>query len=182
MKLKDSNRKLYNKMKTIKKIPRRNKLAIPTIVRIEASAGGLDTIEALFANLNARRTLLQRKGDHILMSEYVPPGIMINSDMEIIQVHGRTAPFLELAPGQSSLNLMKMLRPELIQVLRAAIQTAQKKTLSIKKEGLRIRDNDHWKYFTLMFSRHEVFSGSFVGLTKMGIPSTSNLRIKVGFA
>ncbi len=79
---------------------------------------------------------LQKDADKILLSKFSPPSVIINADLEILQFRGRTVPFLEPASGQSSLNLLKMARPELSVSLRATIQSAKKENESIERRGL----------------------------------------------
>ncbi len=70
---------------------------------------------------------LFREADRILMARYIPAGVLINSDLEILQFRGRTTHFLEPAPGTASFNILKMAREWLLGDLRAAIQTAARK-------------------------------------------------------
>lgn len=79
---------------------------------------------------------LQRDVDKIILSRFSPPGVVINSDFEILQFRGRTAPFLEPASGQPSLNLLKMARPELLASLRSTIQSVKSEKKSIERLGL----------------------------------------------
>ena len=57
---------------------------------------------------------LQREADRLLLARYVPPAVLINEHLEILQTRGRTASFLELPSGKASLNLLKMARPGLV--------------------------------------------------------------------
>ena len=83
---------------------------------------------------------LQKELDRIALKDYSPPSIVINDLMDILQVRGRTTPYLELASGQASLNLLKMARPELITDLRKLIKAARTKERPVKKEGLSVLD------------------------------------------
>ncbi|MEZ0391626.1 MAG: chemotaxis protein CheB [Pseudobdellovibrionaceae bacterium] len=77
-----------------------------------------------------------RDADKIILSKFSPPSVIVNSDLEILQFRGRTVPFLEPAAGQPSLNLLKMVRPELLASLRTAIQSVKKENKSIERQGL----------------------------------------------
>lgn len=87
---------------------------------------------------------IQKEADRILLSRYVPAGVVVNGDLEILQFRGRTGPFLEHAPGQPSLNLPKMAREGLLVDLRAAIQKARKDDAPVKKERVQIRHDGHF--------------------------------------
>ncbi len=79
---------------------------------------------------------LQRDADKIILSRFSPPGVVINSDFEILQFRGRTAPFLEPASGKPSMNLLKMARPELLASLRSTIQSVKVEKRSMERQGL----------------------------------------------
>ncbi len=44
---------------------------------------------------------LQREADRLLLARYVPPAVLINHQLEILQTRGHTASFLELPSGKS---------------------------------------------------------------------------------
>lgn len=79
---------------------------------------------------------IQSEIDRIAISEYVPPSVVINEAMIVQQVRGHTAPYLELSQGSANLNLLKMLNPDLVPEVRAAIAQAGASNKSVKKENL----------------------------------------------
>lgn len=78
------------------------------------------------------------EADRVVLDQYAPAGVIINSDLEIIQFRGRTGAYLEPAVGRPSLNLFKMARDGLSLGLLSAINQAKKENISVKKEGLQI--------------------------------------------
>ena len=48
-----------------------------------------------------------READRLVLAEHGPPGAIIDDEMNIVQVRGRTAPYLELSPGEPTQNLLK---------------------------------------------------------------------------
>jgi two-component system, chemotaxis family, CheB/CheR fusion protein len=70
---------------------------------------------------------VQREADRITVQEYAPPGVVINDALDILQVRGRPAPYLELTSGQASLNVFKLARPEIIADLRYLIGVSRRK-------------------------------------------------------
>src|SRR5437763_920001 len=74
----------------------------------------------------------QKEADRILLTRFSPAGVVINSEMEILQFRGSTGAYLEPPVGKATLNLLKMAREGLMLPLRAAIQKA-------KKDGLTVR-------------------------------------------
>ncbi|MCX5934734.1 MAG: PAS domain-containing protein, partial [Pseudanabaena sp. LacPavin_0818_WC45_MAG_42_6] len=81
-------------------------------------------------------TNLELLADQVILSRYAPAGVIINSDLEILQFRGQTSPYLEPSPGKASLNLLKMARLELRLDLRSAIYNARDQDLPITKDGI----------------------------------------------
>jgi two-component system, chemotaxis family, CheB/CheR fusion protein len=81
---------------------------------------------------------VRSEADRLTLAEYGPPGVVIDDDMNIIQVRGRTAPYLELSPGEPTHNLLKLAREDLIVGLGKAIRAARLKKSTAKEEGFRI--------------------------------------------
>ncbi len=79
--------------------------------------------------------------DHLLISKYVPSGVVINERFEVLQYRGQTSLYLEPPPGQPQLNLLKMVREGLFATLKMALAEAKKKMLHIKKENLQFKQN-----------------------------------------
>src|ERR1700722_6204336 len=83
---------------------------------------------------------LQREADRLLLARYVPPAVLINEHLEILQTRGRTASFLELPSGKASLNLLKMARPGLLFELQGAIDEARKQGFEAIRPRVRVDD------------------------------------------
>ena len=81
-----------------------------------------------------------READRLVLAEYGPPGAIVDNDLNIVQVRGRTAPYLELSPGEPTQNLLRMAREGLIAGLGRAIQTARQRNAAAKGDGFRIED------------------------------------------
>jgi len=87
--------------------------------------------------------------DKVASSQYVPPGVLINDNMDILHARGRTDPYLALAPGQPNFNLLKMVHPELIAELRSIIIEARKKGTSVKREHLSLQEKKRTLFFNV---------------------------------
>ena len=83
---------------------------------------------------------LQREADRLLLARYVPPAVLINEQLEILQTRGHTASFLELPSGKASLNLLKMARPGLLFELQGAIDEARKQGFEAVRQHVRVED------------------------------------------
>src|SRR4029077_19037895 len=64
---------------------------------------------------------------------------------QIVQFRGQTGAFLEPAPGEANLNLLKMAKEGLLYGLRTAINAARKTREAVRKDGLQVRSGNGWK-------------------------------------
>jgi two-component system, chemotaxis family, CheB/CheR fusion protein len=84
---------------------------------------------------------VQRDADRILLARYLPPGVLINENHDVLQFRGDTGRYLTPAPGRASLNLLKMAREGLLVSLRALLQRARREDTVVREEGVRIKTN-----------------------------------------
>ena len=82
-----------------------------------------------------------KEADRILLTKYTPASVIVNSELEIIQVRGRTGSFLEPAPGKASLNVLKMAREGMMTDLRNALDRAKRSGETVRKEAIAIRSD-----------------------------------------
>ncbi|MBM0743983.1 PAS domain-containing protein [Phormidium sp. CLA17] len=85
---------------------------------------------------------LQTQTDQLIANHYAPVGVVVNDKLEIVQVRGDTSAYLQLAPGKASLNLLKVARGALLVEIRAAIYQAQQQTVVVKRDSVRIGENN----------------------------------------
>jgi two-component system CheB/CheR fusion protein len=79
-----------------------------------------------------------READRLVLAEHGPPGVVIDGDMNIVQVRGRTAPYLELSPGEPTQNLLKLAREGLVAGLGKAMGDARRTNAPARETGFRI--------------------------------------------
>ena len=114
---------------------------------------------------------LERQADALVLSEYGPPGVIINQELEILHFRGSVAAFIAPSPGTASLNLMQMICPELKLEIRAMIHQVRREHQPVRKPGLRCTlrgatvdvdlevhplgavDSDH-PHFLVLFRQH----------------------------
>jgi two-component system CheB/CheR fusion protein len=92
----------------------------------------------------AAEKALQAEVNRIINDRFAPPGVVVDSDLQIVQFRGQTGSFLEPAPGEASLSLLKMTREGLLYGLRSAIQRARKSRGPVRRSGLQVRSGKHW--------------------------------------
>jgi two-component system CheB/CheR fusion protein len=122
-----------------------SKKAVPSpllqqFTAIEHAAAAIENREKISRNdpyADLKFNVLE-EANHILLSQYTPAGVIINSELEIIQFRGRTGDYLEPASGAASLNIFKMVRDGLSLGLHNVINQAKKENSPVRKEGLRV--------------------------------------------
>ncbi len=92
---------------------------------------------------------IQREADRIVLNRFAPPGVLVNADGTILQFRGQTGPYLEPAPGEASLNVLKMAREGLSVDLRTALHDAVKRNTGLRREGLRVKSSEGYRALNL---------------------------------
>src|SRR5262249_40190038 len=82
-----------------------------------------------------------------------PSGVLLNSEMEILQFRGSTGGLLEPASGEASLNVFRMIRKELAEPLHVALHEARMSYTPIHKRDLEVPVNGHTMRLDLEVSR-----------------------------
>lgn len=100
--------------------------------------------ERLGGELNA-----QREADRISLSQFAPPGVLINEEGQVLQFRGATGAFLEPPTGKASFDLLKMAREGLMLPLRAAIQKAKRENQPISREGIKLHEHSGTRTISL---------------------------------
>ena len=88
--------------------------------------------------------LLQAEVSRVINDRFAPPAVVVDSDLQIVQFRGQTGAFLEPAPGQASLSLMKMAKEGLLYGLRSALSAARKSRGSVRRANLQVRSGQRW--------------------------------------
>ncbi len=83
----------------------------------------------------------QREADRIALARYGPPGVVINSGLDILQFRGDTSPYLMPPRGRATFNVLKMAREGLMLPLRTAINKVKKENQRVRKEDVRVIQN-----------------------------------------
>jgi two-component system CheB/CheR fusion protein len=79
--------------------------------------------------------------ERLLAKRFLPPSIVLNEQMEIVQIYGHTGEYLEPAAGHPTFSLSKMAREGLLVDLQSVVSRAKKENVSVKKEGVTVESN-----------------------------------------
>jgi two-component system CheB/CheR fusion protein len=78
----------------------------------------------------------QRQADRLLLARYAPAGMLVDEALNILQFRGQVAPYLAPASGPPSLNLMRIVRPELLLAIPPAVQEARTGGRAVRRSGV----------------------------------------------
>lgn len=135
---------LFNPISSEFKLYRRKKsTGIRKIPGISSRYPGKPVAEVNIKALPGKKTIvtsseLDRSIDSTLLSLYVPACVIINKSMDIIKFRGLTSLYLSHPPGNASLNILKMTRPEFAFELRNAINEVIKTNSPVFKPGIQL--------------------------------------------
>jgi two-component system CheB/CheR fusion protein len=87
------------------------------------------------------KTQLRELTERALLQHLGAIGVLINERGDILYLHGRTGQYLEPAPGESGMNILKMAREGLKRELSVALHKAVKGVESARHAGVRVKTN-----------------------------------------
>jgi two-component system CheB/CheR fusion protein len=124
---------------------KRQDISAATVLELDYNVHALERPESSFSQKTAAAnknnvSALEKSVESILLTKYIPPCVVINGDMEILQFRGATSLFLEHPTGRASFNLIKMARPELTFELNSAIHKSLKTGEPVKRAGIQLKD------------------------------------------
>jgi two-component system CheB/CheR fusion protein len=81
----------------------------------------------------------QRQADHLLLTRFAPPGVVVNERLEVIQYRGRTGAYLESPPGQPEAHVLRLAREGLAAHLHEALERARAESVTVRRDGVRVQ-------------------------------------------
>lgn len=94
-----------------------------------------------FPEFSSDKMDIQKEADRYVLSKFSPPGILVNSSMDIIQFRGKIGRYLDPSMGDASLNVFKMLKEILNLDLRTALRKAKLNNAPVKIDDIRLETN-----------------------------------------
>lgn len=78
-----------------------------------------------------------------LLEQYAPPSLVVNEEYDIVHLSERAGRYLQIAGGEPSQNLLKLIRPELRLDLRSVLYQAAQRQAAVEAKGLKVTVGDH---------------------------------------
>jgi two-component system CheB/CheR fusion protein len=86
----------------------------------------------------AKGSELDQEAERLLLHRHVPASMVVNQDLEVLRFRGETAPYLAPHAGKASLNLLKLVREDLVFELRGLFRKVKEDHAPISRSGLQI--------------------------------------------
>jgi two-component system CheB/CheR fusion protein len=102
--------------------------------RAEGAKSGAPEGKAIEGHAGEANAL--READRVIANRFAPPGVLVDSNLRIVQSRGETGNYLGLGTGKASFDVLKMARGDLMLPLRAAINRARKHGKAVRAENL----------------------------------------------
>ena len=116
-----------------------SKKNVPATTAFELAPSRRETQDAVSAGPpNDRRsaTSVEQIADRKVIERYSPPGVIVDDKLEVVQFRGQMGAFLEPTPGNATLSLLKLVHPELVVAVRAAVQKAMYDGVPVASRGV----------------------------------------------
>jgi two-component system, chemotaxis family, CheB/CheR fusion protein len=86
---------------------------------------------------------LDLRAARILRDLYAPAGVVINDDLQVLHSHGQTEFYLERLPNEANLNLLRLVREDLVYPTRKAVGAAFAQRQPVHETGIPLNDDGH---------------------------------------
>jgi two-component system, chemotaxis family, CheB/CheR fusion protein len=84
---------------------------------------------------------LQYQADHLLLQNFSPAAVLVNSEGDILYINGRTGKYLEPAAGKANWNIHVMARDGLRHALAGALKQVVRQHGTVKLDGIKVVDS-----------------------------------------
>ncbi len=124
---------------------------VPSKLIHSASKRSEQNLADLTVNLpsDTLRTDFQKTADDIILSKYIPVGVVVNEALDVVHFRGSTGNYLEQAPGKPSYQVLKMAKHGLAFELRTLLHKAKKENKSVTKNNIPFKIDGHPSMITI---------------------------------
>jgi PAS domain-containing protein len=81
---------------------------------------------------------VSERTDQAVLAAFAPTGVTVDAQYRIVEFRGDTRPYLANRPGRPSLNLLDMIRDDLVGSVRAALAEATRTAAKVTLEGIHL--------------------------------------------
>jgi chemotaxis methyl-accepting protein methylase len=85
-----------------------------------------------------------------LVEQYAPPSVVINENYDIVHLSERAGRYMQVAGGEPTHNLLRLVRPEIRMELRTALHQAVQNRTSVEARGVPVQIEDDVRQLNLL--------------------------------
>ncbi len=111
-------------------------LAFPFLSRMQSHVTEIQSRVMTIAPEEDRA--MQQTAHRIMATHYAQPGVLITASYDILHVYGHTGRYLEPAPGETSMNLLRMARNGLLAPIQRAVEQANTERIVVRVERIQL--------------------------------------------
>jgi len=78
-----------------------------------------------------------------VLEQYAPPSLVVNEEYDVVHLSERAGRYLQIAGGEPSDNVLKLVKPELRLELRSALYQPVQRKSAVESRGLKVTINEH---------------------------------------
>jgi two-component system CheB/CheR fusion protein len=101
--------------------------------------------------------------EQALLQQFAASGVLVGETGDILYLHGRTGRYLEPAPGEAHLNILKMAREGLQRKLAGALHKAALQKAPVRQENLRVKTNGGFSNVHMNVQQVKAAAGAAAG-------------------
>jgi two-component system, chemotaxis family, CheB/CheR fusion protein len=131
----DRSLRIFSKKSTARRAP----LVFSPPAERSPTESGPVWASARFGEDNWNYLEVQKEFDRRLLAQHSPATAFANEDLELVHTRGNLSPYLKIAPGRPSLNVIKMAREGLQIELRNALSRAQKGDTTVRRMFVQVK-------------------------------------------
>jgi two-component system, chemotaxis family, CheB/CheR fusion protein len=135
------------KWRIFRKIPA--EISAPIVLPPEPLPGARQPAPSTRPTTHQEGKSVQEEATRLILDRYGPPGVIVDTTLQIVQFRGHTGPYLEAAAGEPNLNVLKMARSGLLHPLRTSLQLARRKARIVRRERVMVQRNGDWQEIAL---------------------------------
>jgi two-component system CheB/CheR fusion protein len=143
---------LFSVLDNDNKIYRKNAVDVPLNTQRRSNTGAVPTAGELFPDTFVSYPASvdpEIRAARILRDLYAPPGVMINSDLQVLHVHGQTSFYLDRIPPATNTNLLRVVRESLVYPLRKAVDAVLLRKQPVHETGVEVSHQNQTKRIRL---------------------------------
>lgn len=142
----DANSKIYNSKGDPEELKKKViSHHLPEIEKSNDTTKELSPALSTVINKTSLRSVIEKE----LLMQHTPASIIVNGNYDIQYLHGRTGLYLEPAPGNSEMNVLKMAREGLKPALISLLQKAASKDEPATSNNVKVKSNGSYSVINL---------------------------------